>query len=73
MAENFYIRDEKTGDAAAIHDLTSAAFEGMPHSDGSEPRIVDQLREDGDLTLSLVAERDDEIIGHIAFSPRCCR
>jgi putative acetyltransferase len=27
------------------------------------------LREAGDLTISLVAEAEDEIVGHIAFSP----
>lgn len=41
----------------------------MPFSDGSEPAIIRALRTDGDLTLSLVAVENDEIIGHVAFSP----
>lgn len=64
------VRTERADDRAAIRALTAAAFKDMPHSDGREPEIVDQLREDGDLTLSLVAENSDKaIIGHIAFSP----
>jgi len=64
------IRPEEPGDEAAIHALTQAAFRDMPFSDGSEPDLVDRLRADGDLALSLVAVNMDEaIVGHIAFSP----
>ncbi len=63
------LRDEIPGDEAAIHELTEAAFAPVEMSDGSEPRIVDGLRESGDLTLSLVVLDDDQIFGHIAFSP----
>jgi putative acetyltransferase len=63
------IRFEKTEDVDAIHNLTWAAFEPMPFSDNSETRIVRDLRASGDLALSLVAEEDGEIIGHVAFSP----
>lgn len=63
------IRPEEPGDEAAIHALTSAAFHDMPFSDGSEADLVDRLRADGDLALSLVAVNLDEaIVGHIAFS-----
>ncbi len=62
------IRPETTSEHQAIHDLTRDAFAPMSFSDGSEPGIVNQLRVDGDLTLSLVAE-EGEIIGHVAFSP----
>ncbi|MFW5633750.1 MAG: GNAT family N-acetyltransferase [Erythrobacter sp.] len=62
------IRPEAPGDEEAIRDLTSAAFEGVQHSDGSEPAIVDRLRRDGDLALSLVAQDETGIVGHIAFS-----
>lgn len=41
----------------------------MPFSEGTEGPIVDALRRDKDLTLSLVAMHDDVLIGHIAFSP----
>ena len=63
------IRDEIPGDEATIHELTKIAFAAVEMSDGSEPRIVDGLRKNGDLTLSLVALSDDQIVGHIAFSP----
>jgi predicted N-acetyltransferase YhbS len=63
------IRPERAGDEGAIHALTEAAFRDMPFSDGDEQDLVDQLRADGDLTLSLVAEDAERIVGHIAFSP----
>lgn len=63
------IRAERAGDEDAVRALTAEAFAGMPYSDGSEPRIVDALRADGDLALSLVAEAGAEIVGHVAFSP----
>ena len=61
------IREERPGDEAAIRALTAAAFEGMAFSAGTEPAIIDALRRDGDLTLSLVAE-EGGIVGHVAFS-----
>jgi putative acetyltransferase len=63
------IREERPGDEPAIHRVTEAAFTGHPHSQGTEPAIVDALRADGDLALSLVAETGPEIVGHVAFSP----
>lgn len=66
---NATIRPERAGDQSAIHNLVAAAFAGQPHSDGSEPDIVEALRADGDLAISLVAEDGGEIVGHVAFSP----
>lgn len=63
------VRPERAGDERTIHDVVHAAFTDHPHSDGSEPDIVDRLRVDGDLAISLVAEDDGEIVGHVAFSP----
>ena len=63
------IRPERAGDQSAIHNLVATAFAGQPHSDGSEPGIVDRLRADGDLAISLVAEDGGETVGHVAFSP----
>ena len=62
------IRPEAPDDYQAIYDLTEAAFGPMSFSDGSEPDIVNELRANGDLTISLVAEEGD-VIGHVAFSP----
>ncbi|RCW24945.1 putative acetyltransferase [Ciceribacter lividus] len=63
------LRPERQGDEAAIGAVTAAAFEGHPHSDGSEPKIIERLRAAGVLTLSLVAEQQGEVVGHVAFSP----
>jgi putative acetyltransferase len=63
------IRDEAPGDEAAIAEVTTLAFAGAPHSDGTEAAIVARLRADGDLALSLVAEEAGRIVGHAAFSP----
>jgi putative acetyltransferase len=64
-----HIRPERPEDDEAIHELTRAAFAPMWFSNGSEAPIVRALRASGDLTLSLVAEDDGAIIGHVAFSP----
>ena len=58
------IRAETPADLAAIHRLNVAAFET-----DAEAKLVDALRAAGALTLSLVAEVDGEIAGHIGFSP----
>ncbi len=63
------IRPERQEDEDAIYHLTHTAFEPMFFSDGTEAPLVTQLRKDGDLTISLVAETDGEVVGHIAFSP----
>lgn len=65
----FTLRPERPDDAAAIHEVTRRAFLGAPHAAGTEAHIVDALREAGALTLSLVAEEDDRIVGHVAISP----
>lgn len=63
------IRPEAPGDEETIFRLTKAAFKEMPFSDGDEQDLINALRADGDLTLSLVAEDENRIVGHIAFSP----
>jgi putative acetyltransferase len=64
-----HIRTEQPADDAAIDELTRAAFEPMPFSSGTEAPIIRALRCSGELTLSLVAEDEGDIVGHIAFSP----
>jgi putative acetyltransferase len=63
------LRIETPADAVPIRDLTRRAFRGQPHSDGSEPAIIDRLRAANALTVSLVAADDHAIVGHIAISP----
>lgn len=62
------LRFEYPGDEAAIRALTEAAFRDQPHAGGNEQGIFDAMRLDGDLALSLVAENDGALVGHIAFS-----
>ncbi len=63
------IRPENPDDYAEIHDVTRRAFAPMPYSDGDEPDLIDRLRKAEALAISLVAEKDARIAGHIAFSP----
>lgn len=63
------IRREQPGDEVAISSLITAAFATAEHRDGTEAAIVEGLRDACALTLSLVAQEGDEIVGHIAFSP----
>ncbi len=67
--QNIIIRDETKDDIAAISDVTVAAFESMQISSHTEQFVVDALRAANALTLSLVAEVDERVVGHIAFSP----
>lgn len=60
---NAIIRSERPDDVAAIHAVNAAAF---PTSD--EAKLIDRLRADGDLVLSLVAEQNGTIAGHVGFS-----
>lgn len=69
MTPGWTIRAERPGEESAIHRVTELAFANHPHSEGTEPAIVEILRATGELTLSLVAEVDGEIVGHVAFSP----
>ena len=63
------IRSEREEDAAGIHSVIERAFLDAAHSDGNEPRIVLALREAGALTISLVAEDEGGVVGHVAISP----
>ena len=63
------IRAEKPRDIEPIGDLTTAAFTDMAYCSHTEAAIIDALRTNGSLTLSLVAEDAGKIVGHVAFSP----
>lgn len=64
-----WIRTETQADHAAIRDLLAAAFANGPGAGRMEQRIVDALRDDGELTLNLVADIDGRIAGCVVFSP----
>lgn len=63
------IRKEANSDVEAIFELTKAAFENHPYSHNTEQFIVNALRAANALTVSLVAEVEGKVVGHIAFSP----
>lgn len=63
------VRPERPGDEDAIRAVVEAAFAGHPHSDQTEHLIVDRLRRRDRLAVSLVAEEDGAVVGHVAFSP----
>jgi putative acetyltransferase len=63
------LRNEKATDITAITEVTMAAFKNHPISNHTEQFIINALRAAGALTISLVAEIDGRVAGHIAFSP----
>ena len=63
------VRAEQDADFQAIFEITKVAFERHPYSQQTEQYIIDALRAAKALTISLVAEVDGRIVGHVAFSP----
>jgi len=66
---NLIIRNEQTADIDTITRLTETAFQHEPHSHHTEQFIIQALRRSQQLTISLVALEQDQIVGHIAISP----
>jgi putative acetyltransferase len=60
---NIVVRDERPLDREQIRQVNEAAFGRSDEAD-----LIDRLRVDGAVLLSLVAEVDNQIIGHILFS-----
>ncbi len=58
------IRAEKECDRDTVHAVNISAFETR-----SEADLVDALRQQAQPVVSLVAEENGEVIGHIMFSP----
>ena len=63
------LRNEQAQDVDAIFKLTESAFKNAEHTDHTEQFIVNALRKTQQLTLSIVAEREQQLIGHVAISP----
>jgi putative acetyltransferase len=64
--DNVIVRNENTEDAeerSAIHSINEAAFGSQNEAD-----LVDTLRTDGVVLVSLVAEIQERSVGHILFS-----
>jgi putative acetyltransferase len=67
--QEILIRDETKQDVGVITEVTVAAFASMEISNHTEQFIIEALRAAKALTVSLVAEVDGRVVGHIAFSP----
>jgi putative acetyltransferase len=63
MEPDIHIGDEEPGDRAEVWKVNEAAFERSDEAD-----LVDRLRGEGVVLLSLVAEIEHQIVGHILFS-----
>jgi len=63
------VRNETAADIEAITEITIAAFKTLPISNHTEQFIIKALRAANVLTVSLVAEVDGKVVGHVAFSP----
>lgn len=61
---NVTIRTEQTADLEQIYHVNEAAFRTPV-----EARLVDALRQQGIELISLVADDDGKVVGHILFSP----
>jgi putative acetyltransferase len=66
---NVVIRNETSADVQKIEAVTTSAFLNAAHTSHTEQHIVNALRRAGKLAISLVAEADGTLIGHVAISP----
>ena len=69
MNPKIVIRNEMDDDVITITEVTIAAFKTLAISNHTEQFIIEALRVADALTVSLVAEVNGRVIGHIAFSP----
>jgi putative acetyltransferase len=69
MNPKIVIKSETDADVSAITEVTVTAFQTLEISHHTEQFIIAALRAAKALTVSLVAEADGRVIGHIAFSP----
>jgi putative acetyltransferase len=69
MEFKMIIRSETISDIEAISKVTVVAFQNLAVSNHTEQFIINALRDANALIISLVAEIDGKVVGHIAFSP----
>lgn len=64
------IRQETADDYGEVYNVVKSAFASAEHSDGTEQDLVEKLRKSAGFVpeLSLVAEKDGKIVGHIMFT-----
>lgn len=61
---NVTIRDEQASDREAVYQLNVSAFPSA-----AEAKLVNQLRDRAEPCISLVAENQNTVIGHIMLTP----
>ena len=64
LPSSMQVRTEKVTDESAVCLVNTSAFETP-----AEAKLVDALRKQARPIVSLVAELDDSVVGHIMFSP----
>lgn len=71
MNQTVIIRKENSSDHNWVIELTEKAFESLEISEHNEGKLVDKLRKAPTFIeeLSLVAELNGQVIGHILFTP----
>ena len=69
MTSGVEIRRERSSDFETIGRIVESAFSGKQYADGDEAELVEQLRSQNALSVSLVAEREGTVVGQVAFSP----
>jgi predicted N-acetyltransferase YhbS len=60
-------RNEIDADVDAIAEVTGAAFMTLEISNHTEQFIIEALRADNALTVSLIAEVDGHVVGHEGY------
>lgn len=69
MDPKIIIRNEIDADVGAIREVTAAAFMTLEIGNHTEQFIIEALRAAKALTVSLIAELNGAVMGHVAFSP----
>lgn len=71
MIPSLTIRIENPDDYQRVTEVADLAFKGMPFSNGTEGKLIRKLRRNYHFVnaLSLIAESDWSIIGHVLFTP----
>lgn len=63
LCESLLIRGEEAKDQSAVRTVNESAFGRLDEAD-----LVDSLRREGAVIFSLVAEMNEQVVGHILFS-----
>src|SRR3546814_14500831 len=68
LPDGLIVRPADAEDDEAIDSVIRAAFSGTEFGHQGEAELVRMIEADGDVRVSLVAERDGGIVGHALFS-----